>query len=73
MNQSYSAKSSTHSKLSLVTGEGPGLVGPAGGSGVGGRHLHSGSGPEPTVHHGGLQVLTVATLTMTDYFIRATA
>jgi hypothetical protein len=73
MKQSYCVSSSTHSKLSLVTGEGPGLVGPAGGSGVGGRHLYSRSGPEPTVHHGGLQVLTVATLSMTNYFIIATA
>jgi NADH:ubiquinone oxidoreductase subunit len=72
MDQSYWVKSSTHSKLSLVTGEGPGLVGPAGGSGVGGRHLHPGSGPEPTVHHGGLQVLTVATLDHNRLFIRAT-
>ena len=49
-------------ELRLVTGVGPGLVAPTGWGGVGGRHLNTGSGPEPTVDMSRLQVLAVTPL-----------
>ena len=45
-----------------MAGVGPGLVGPAGRGGVGGRHLDSGTAPEPAVDDRGLKVIAVATL-----------
>lgn len=53
-------------ELRLVTGERPGLIGPAGRSRVGGRHLNSGSGPEPTVDNRRLEVLAVASLEVAE-------
>ena len=53
-------------ELGLVAGVGPGLVGPARGRSVGGGHLHAGAGPEPSVDDGGLKVLTVAALEVTQ-------
>ena len=47
---------------SLVSGERPWLVGPAGRGGVCWGHFHSRSGPEPTVDVNWLQILAVATL-----------
>ena len=49
-------------ELGLVAGVGPRLVAPARWGRVCGGHLHPGSGPEPPVDGGWLQVLTVATL-----------
>lgn len=49
-------------ELCLVSGVRPGLVAPAWRSRVGGRHLNSGSRPEPTVNPDGLKILTVTSL-----------
>lgn len=53
-------------ELSLVAGVGPGLVGPARGRGVGGGHLDAGSGPEPSIDDGGLEVFTVTPLEVAE-------
>ena len=54
-------KSSTF-ELCLVSGERPWLVSPSGRISVGGGHLDTGSGPEPSVDTGGLEIFTITTL-----------
>lgn len=49
-------------ELALVARGRPGLVAPAGGRRVGGGHLDAGSGPEPPVDRGRLQVVPLAAL-----------
>ena len=46
-------------ELGLVSGIGPGLVGPAWGGTVGGGHLDPGPGPKPPVNVDGLEVIPV--------------
>ena len=53
-------------ELGLVTGVGPGLVGPAGGSAVGGGHFHAGAGPEPPIDIDGLEIVTVTAFEVTQ-------